>query len=156
MSHDNSKQFDWNGRRNVNEAEPQVVPKAQRRTFSAEYKLRILAEADGCRERGQIGALLRREGLYTSHLEKWRRQRERGVLQGLTRQKRGPKRDEQAAEVVRLRRENEVLRMRLERAEYVIEVQKKVAQMLGTLPGGEASRKKYNVVCDYSTARGAV
>ena len=139
MNHDNSKQYDRIGRRNGSEPEPQVVPKAQRRTFSAEYKLRILAEADGCKERGQIGALLRREGLYTSHLEKWRRQRERGMLQGLAPQKRGRKPDVQAAEVARLQRENDALRARLERAEYIIAVQKKVAQLLGTLPSEAAN-----------------
>ena len=71
--------------------DPQVIPKAERRRFSAEYKQRILAEADACTERGQIGALLRREGLYSSHLDKWRTQRARGVLQALTPHKRGPK-----------------------------------------------------------------
>ena len=114
--------------------DPQVVPKAERRRFSAEYKQRILAEADACRERGQIGALLRREGLYSSHLDKWRKQRQRGVLQGLTPQKRGPKPDPQAAEIAQLRRENEQLRTRLQRAEHIIEVQKKLAELLGMLP----------------------
>ena len=79
------------------EPDPQVVPKAVRRQFSAEYKLRILAEADACTERGELGALLRREGLYASHLEKWRKQRERGALAGLGGQKRGRKPDPQAA-----------------------------------------------------------
>ena len=113
---------------------PQVIPKAKRRRFSAEYKQRILAEADACRERGQIGALLRREGLYSSHLDKWRKQRQRGVLQGLTPQKRGPKPDPQAIEIAQLRRENEQLRTRLQRAAHIIEVQKKLAELLGTLP----------------------
>ena len=78
------------------EPDPQVVPTAERRKFSTEYKLRILAEADECTERGAIGALLRREGLYSSHLEKWRKQREHGALEGLGSQKRGRKLDPQA------------------------------------------------------------
>jgi transposase-like protein len=115
------------------EPDPQVVAKAERRQFSAEYKLRILTEADGCSERGEIGALLRREGLYSSHLEKWRKQRERGALAGLGGRKRGRKPDPQAAELARLQRENEQLRSRLERAEKIIDVQKKLAQLLGTI-----------------------
>ena len=122
-----------NRQRMSKEPDPQVVPKAERRKFSAEYKLRILAKADACTERGQIGALLRREGLYSSHLDKWRKQRERGALAGLGGQKRGRKPDPQAAEMVRLQRDNEQLRARLERAEHIIEVQKKLAQLLGTM-----------------------
>ena len=115
------------------EPDPQIVPKAERRQFSAEYKLRILAETDECTGRGAIGALLRREGLYSSHLDKWRKQRERGALEGLRGQKRGRKPDPQAAEVARLQRENEQLRSRLERSEHIIDVQKKLAQLLGTI-----------------------
>jgi len=110
------------------EPDPQVVPKADRRRFSAKYKLSILAEADRCTERGQIGALLRREGLYSSHLTTWRQQREQSTLG----QKRGPKSNPQTAEIKRLQRENEQLRTRLERAEHIIDVQKKLAQLLGT------------------------
>jgi transposase len=118
----------------------QVTPKAERRRFSAEYKLRILAEADECKERGAIGALLRREGLYASHLEKWRRQRERGALQGLTSQRRGRKVDAQANELVRLRRENEGLQARLQQAETIIDVQKKLSTLLGlTITGSNAT-----------------
>jgi len=117
-----------NGRVMEKESDPQVVPKAERRKFSAEYKERILAEADACTERGQIGALLRREGLYSSHLEKWRTQRERGELGG---RKRGRKSDPQATETARLQRENEQLRARLAQAEEIIQVQKKLAQLLG-------------------------
>jgi transposase-like protein len=115
------------------EPDPQVVPKAERRKFSAEYKLRILAEADACTERGQIGALLRREGLYSSNLDKWRKQRERGALEVPGGQKRGRKLDPQSAEIARLQRENEQLRSRLEQAEQIIDVQKKLAQLLGTM-----------------------
>ncbi len=112
--------------------EPEVVPKAKRRHFTAKYKLRILEEADHCTERGQIGELLRREGLYSSHLSKWRRQRQRGQLHGLAPQKRGRRpQDPSAAELARLRRENERLRTQLEQAEIIIDVQKKLAKLLG-------------------------
>ena len=111
--------------------DPEVVPKATHRRFTAEYKKRILAEADACTKPGQIGALLRREGLYRSHLGKWREQRKQLGLAGLAPQRRGPKPDPQAAEIARLQRENERLLARLRRAENIIDVQKKVAQLLG-------------------------
>jgi transposase len=115
--------------------EPEVLPRAERRRFSAEYKLRILEEVDGCTERGQIGALLRREGLYSSHLSKWRKQRALGQLEGLSPKKRGRKpQDPAVEEVARLRRENERLRARLEQAEMIIDVQKKLSQLLGLTP----------------------
>lgn len=125
--------FNGNRDRMGKEPDPQVLPRAERRQFSAEYKLRILTEADGCTERGEIGALLRREGLYSSHLEKWRKQRARGALAGLGGEKRGRKPDPQAAETARLQRENEQLRARLERAEHIIDVQKKLAHLLGSM-----------------------
>ena len=137
MSHETNRRPGSNGTHTQTDAltppDPQVVPKAERRRFSVEYKQRILAEADTCTERGQIGALLRREGLYSSHLDKWRKQREHGVVQALTPQKRGPKPDPQAAEIAQLRRENEQLRTRLQRAEHIIDVQKKLAELLGML-----------------------
>ena len=106
-------------------ADPEVVPKAKRRQFSARYKLRILEEAENCGRRGQLGALLRREGLYSSHLTTWRRQREKGQLDGLGAKRRGPKpRDVLEEDLAKLRRENERLKARLERAETIIEVQK--------------------------------
>jgi transposase len=114
------------------EPDPEVAPRAIRRQFSAEYKLRILTEADECTKHGSIGALLRREGLYSSHLDKWRKQHARGALEGLAGQKRGRKPDPQAAEITRLERENERLRTRLERAERIIDFQKKLAELLGT------------------------
>lgn len=119
--------------KNSKEGSPatEVVAKAKRRQYSAEYKLRILREVDACMALGEIGALLRREGLYSSNLTNWRRQRERGELDGLSPQKRGPKPDPQASELARLQRENARLQERLRRAELIIEVQKKVAQMLG-------------------------
>ena len=109
----------------------EVVAKAKRRQYTAEYKLRILREVDACQGYGEIGALLRREGVYSSSLTNWRRQRERGELYGLSPQKRGPKPDPQAIELARLKREVEHLRERLRKAEMIIDVQKKVAQMLG-------------------------
>ena len=120
-----------NGQVVLNVPDPEVVVKAQRRRFTAEYKRRILQEADACTQHGEVGALLRREGLYSSHLNTWRRQRARGELQGLTPAKRGRKADPQAAENARLQRETERLTAQLARAELIIDVQKKVSQLLG-------------------------
>jgi transposase len=117
-----------------NVPDPEVVPRAKRRRFNAEYKQRILEEADACSEPGQIGALLRREGLYSSHLTTWRRQREQGQLEGLRAKKRGrkPSVDEaQAKEMEALKRENQRLESRLQQAETIIEVQKKLSGLLG-------------------------
>jgi transposase-like protein len=113
---------------------PEVPEKAKRRRFEAAYKLRVLAEADRCTEPGQVGELLRREGLYSSHLTTWRQQREAGALEALEAKKRGrkPKRkDAVAVENERLLRENRRLTERLRQAETIIEVQKKVSEMLG-------------------------
>jgi len=115
-------------------ADPEVLPKASRRTFSAAEKLRILNASDACTQPGQIGALLRREGLYSSHLVKWRRLRAAGQLQALAPQPRGPKPappDPLAEELAQLRQENTRLQARLAQAELIIDVQKKVAQLLG-------------------------
>jgi transposase len=120
-----------NGKVSEKMPDTEVVEKAKRRQYTAEYKLRILREVDACKEKGEIGALLRREGLYSSLISKWREQCDRGSLEGLAGHKRGPKADPQAVEFARLQRENERLRKRLERAELIIDVQKKVAQMLG-------------------------
>ncbi len=116
------------------ERKTEVVAKARRRQHTAEYKLRILRELDECKGKGEVGALLRREGLYSSLVSKWREQRERGSLSGLAGQRRGPNVDPQAAELARLQRENQRLQEELERAELIIEVQKKVAQLVGTPP----------------------
>ena len=115
--------------------EVEVVAKAERRRFTAEYKRRIVREADRCTKPGEIGALLRREGLYSSLLTTWRAARDRGELEGLSAKKRGPKvvppdpRDKKIAEL-----EREVGRQskRAERAEALVDVQKKVAALLGT------------------------
>lgn len=109
----------------------EVVAKAKRKQFSAAEKLRILREVDACQGSGEIGALLRREGIYSSYLTTWRRQRERGELDGLAPHKRGPKEDPQAVENARLQRENERLREELRKAHLIIDVQKKVSQILG-------------------------
>ena len=109
----------------------EVVAKGKRRQYPAEYKLRILQEVEACKGSGEVGALLRREGLYSSLVSKWREQREGGSLTGLSGQKRGPKVDPQAKEMERLQRENKRLQEKLERAELIIEVQKKVARLLG-------------------------
>ena len=111
--------------------DPEVVVKAQRRRFTAEYKRRILQEADACTQPGEVGAVLRREGLYSSHWSTWRYQRAQGELQGLTPAKRGRQADPQAVENARLQRETERLTAQLARAELIIEVQKKVSQLLG-------------------------
>ncbi len=122
---------DTNGKVAEKMPDIEVVAKAKRRQYTAEYKLCVLNEADACKGSGEIGALLRREGLYSSLLSKWRQQREQGSLEGLGTHKRGPKADPQAVELARLQRENERLRERLRKAELIIDVQKKVAQMLG-------------------------
>ena len=111
--------------------DPEVPERAKRRQFSAEYKLRILREADACKGSGEIGALLRREGLYSSHLVLWRRQRETRALTGMRARKRGPKAKEVDPRVRQLERENVRLQRRLKQAETIIEIQKKVAGMLG-------------------------
>jgi transposase-like protein len=123
---------------------PEVVADAKRRTFTAEYKLRILAEADAATQPGAIGALQRREGLYSSHLVTWRRERQAGILKGLTPHKRGPKskRSPIEEENQKLRRENERLTEQLRKAEIVIDVQKKVGALLGwPLPKADPEEK---------------
>jgi transposase len=121
-------------RKETSGTNPEVTEKAKRRRFEAAYKLRVLEEADRCTEPGLLGELLRREGLYSSHLATWRRQREAGALDALGPKKRGrkPKRkDAVALENERLERENKRLAERLRQAEVIIEVQKKVSEMLG-------------------------
>lgn len=122
----------------------EVVTRAARRRYTAEYKLRILREVEACKGTGEIGALLRREGLYSSNLTKWREQRARGELEGLAAQRRGPKENVQAVENARLKCENERLREELRKAQLIIEVQKKVSQLLGVplAEPGEEDRSK--------------
>jgi transposase-like protein len=118
---------------NVKEAMPntEVVAKAKRKRFTATEKLRILREVEACHGSGEVGALLRREGIYSSYLTTWRKQRELGELDGLSPHKRGPKPNPEAIELAKLRREHERLQERMRRAELIIDVQKKVARMLG-------------------------
>ena len=124
---------------------PEVVADGKRRTFTAEYKQRILAEADvAATQPGAVGALLRREGLYSSHLVTWRRERQAGILKGLTPHKRGPKskRSPQEDEIQKLRRQNQRLTEELRKAEIVIDVQKKVGVLLGwPLPKADSEEK---------------
>jgi transposase-like protein len=114
--------------------DPAVLEKPVRRRFTTEYKLRILREADRCTQPGQLGALLRREGLYSSHLKTWREQRDAGTLAALAPKRRGRKAAPNAtfiAENERLKRENQRLAEKLRQAETIIEVQKKLSEILG-------------------------
>jgi transposase len=125
-----------------------VTSKAKRRRFTAEYKRKVLQEADACTESGQIGALLRREGLYSSHLVTWRHARERGELEGLAPKKRGPKAQESnplAQQLAALERENARLKAENAKLQIICDVQKKVSQLLGltlpTIPEDDESTK---------------
>ncbi len=124
---------DLSGGRAAPRPNPEVLARAKRRTYSGDYKQQVLAEADAARGIGDIGAVLRRHGLYSSHLTKWRQERKSGILEGLAPQKRGPKSKANplTAENQKLRRDNERLTDRLRKAEIVIDVQKKVAMLLG-------------------------
>jgi len=122
-------------------SDPEVLERPVRRSFPAEYKRRVLEEADRCTEPGQLGALLRREGLYSSQLSSWRKQRQLALQAGLSPKRRGRKakgKDPRVEENERLRRENQKLRQRLQQAEMIIEFQKKLSELLGiplsTLP----------------------
>ncbi len=123
------------GDRQVENPDSEVSEKPTRRRYSAEYKLKILRLADKCTMRGELGSLLRREGLYASHLKTWQKQREKGTLQGLTPKKRGRKaipKNPLSGELQKLRRENEQLKHKLQQAETIIDVQKKLCEILGT------------------------
>ena len=133
MSQPNTPQTRLNGQAGPEVIDPAVVPKAPRRRFGAEFKLRVLREADACSEPGQIGALLRREGLYASHLTEWRRQRETGALGALAPKKRGPKPSPEAR-VTELERENARLAARLAQAEAIIDAQKKLCAIFESNP----------------------
>ena len=112
---------------------PEVPERAVRRRFTAEYKLRILKEAESCTKNGQLGSLLRREGLYSSNLTTWKRQLDKGTLAALSPRKRGPKAkrpDPSAHRIAELERENERLNKKLRQAETIIDVQKKISEIL--------------------------
>jgi transposase len=126
-----------------------VTSKATRRRFTAEYKRKIVQEADACTQSGEVGALLRREGLYSSHLVNWRAARERGELAGLAPKKRGPKVQEPNPLATQLAAERrEVVRLKAENAklQLICDVQKKVSQLLGvtlpTMPEDDESTKR--------------
>jgi len=122
------------GGRALKPVDTEVSEKPVRRMFSVDYKLKILQEADRCRELGEVGALLRREDLYSSNLNCWRRQREQGILSGLASKKRGRKPrpvDSRDQRIRELEREKARLKKRLEEAEIIIEFQKKVSEILG-------------------------
>ena len=127
----------------VSPSDAEVPEKPVRRRFDAAYKQRIVEEADRCSRAGELGQLLRREGLYSSLLSTWRRQRDEGVLAGLAPKRRGRKakrKDAVALENERLCRENERLALRLKQAETIIEVQKKVSEILGIVLPNENGR----------------
>lgn len=116
--------------------DPEVAAKPMRRRFTAEYKLRVLREAESAREVGAIGALLRREGLYSTHLSTWRRQRESGALEAMRQRRRGRKPDASAEarqRIAAVEAENERLQERLRQAETIITAQKKLSEILGAL-----------------------
>lgn len=121
-------------RAHLDTPDPEVSEKKARRRFTAQYKLGIVEQADMLKESGQIGALLRREGLYSSNLTTWRRQRDEGQLQALSPKKRGRKARQKnplAQRVARLEKENRRLQDQLKQAKTIIEVQKKISEILG-------------------------
>lgn len=124
--------------------EVEVTGKAERRRFSAEYKRKILKAADACRLPGELGELLRKEGLYSSNLTAWRAARNRSELAGLAPKRRGPKaavKDARDRRIVELERENRTWKARAERAEALVDLQKKVSEILGiTLPESEGQK----------------
>jgi transposase len=122
--------------------DPEVVARPSRRLFTAPYKLKILQEADACTETGQVAALLRREGLYSSHLTDWRRLREKGALRALGHSKRGPKTaapNPWQLRAQQLEKENQSLLARLRQAEAIIDVQKKLSSLLESTTIARAS-----------------
>lgn len=125
--------------RSVSDPDPEVAEKARRRKFPAKYKLEILARIDACSKPGDIGRILRQEGLYSSLLSKWRQQREAGALAALSEKKRGRKPRRLSAEakrVAQLERENARLREKLDKAETIISVQKKLSRLLSDSEDG--------------------
>lgn len=139
--------LEWKSNGRVREREvgstpdPELVERPRRRTFTAAYKLGVLREADGCTKPGEIGALLRREGLYTSHLSAWRKQRNEGALKALSKSRGRPKPDPRDGQIERLRRRAERAEAELATARKVIEVQGNVSALLeGLLQGRSAKR----------------
>src|ERR1700736_6222772 len=118
-------------KRAPSDPDPEVPAKARRRRFPAVYRLRIVKQADACKKPGEVGALLRREGLYSSLLTNWRRQRDQGALVSMRAQKRGPTSRPIDPRVKQLEAENARLQRKLQRADTLITLQKKVAEILG-------------------------
>jgi transposase-like protein len=119
--------------KHANPDDPEVTDRPERRRYTADYKLAILQEADRCTKKGEIGALLRREGLYSTHLTNWRRERDAGILVGLGARQRGPKakHDPRDQQINKLQKENDRLKRKLRQAEAIIDVQKKISDLLG-------------------------
>jgi transposase len=117
--------------------DPEVAERARRRTFSAQYKARILAEYERC-DSGAKGALLRREGLYSSMISEWRKQRDHGALRGLAAPPGRPRNDPRDQEMAKLKRDNARLQADLTKAHHVIEVQRKLSALLEQLATGSA------------------
>ncbi len=142
MLQNNHLMIEEKPRSSVKTPDPQVKPKTIRRAFTTAYKLSILEQADQCQGHGEVGALLRREGLYSSHLSSWRRLRREGTLQALKNNKRGPKPTlvpAERRELEQLRRRNAKLEHELEKARTIIDVQKKLSSILAAMPDDEAS-----------------
>lgn len=121
------------GGRVASAPDPELVEHPRRRTFTAQYKLKVLRQADGCSKPGEIGALLRREGLYTSHLSAWRKQRDQGALDALSKPRGRPKPDPRDVQISKLRRRAERAEAELAKARRVIEVQGNVSALLEEL-----------------------
>jgi len=119
--------------------DPELVERPQRRRYSAQYKLKIVQQAEACKEPGEVGALLRREGLYTSHLTYWRKQRDDGALEALGRQRGRKPADRRDREIAELRARAERAEAELEKARKVIEVQGKVSALLEQMLGTESA-----------------
>ncbi len=139
MTRPTSTSNQQNGRLPPSVPEPEVVVRATRRRFSAAYKRQIVAEADACAEPGAIGALLRREGLYSSHLSNWRRQLAEGTVSD---KPRGRPAEPLATENARLRQENERLRRELQKTQLIVDAQKKLAQVLDLIGNDETERNE--------------
>ena len=119
------------GRAAAGVPDPEVSEQAKRRRFKAEYKLQIVREADACKGDGDVAALLRREGLYSSHLSSWRRQRDEVAKAAMTSRKRGRKAKAEDPRVKEFERENARLQRRLARVDTMLEIQKKTSELLG-------------------------
>ena len=132
MSHIQTKKSQLNGQQPADLPDPEVLVTAKRRQFSPSYKLQIIAEADACSKPGELGAMLRREGLYSSNLSSWRKQKRQGLLKADKAPKRGRKqKDRRDKELAELRAENEKLKVKLAQAETIIDIQKKLSVAFG-------------------------